>query len=81
MSVESKKRVKKLVSVLATYTLVTATRKKVVEIVETVETIKTTGFGKDGKDGKGCKYLEKSCTSFMYLVPHYLSEKICVGAL
>lgn len=52
MSSKPKKRVKKLVLVLAISTLVTATRKKIVETTKTVEAVKTAGACKNGKDGK-----------------------------
>ena len=66
MSLESEKRVKKLVSVSATSTSMTGTREKAVKnaetgkttkAVETAKAIKTAGADKDGKERKS-EYLE-----------------------
>lgn len=50
------KRVKKPISVLVTFTPVTATRKEVVEIAETIEAVETIGVGEDGKKSKSGEY-------------------------
>ena len=60
VSSKFEKEVKKLVSVLATFRLVTGTREKVVEIAEigkTAKAVKTARTGKDGEESKD-KYLE-----------------------
>lgn len=56
MPLKLKKIVKKLVSVLVTFTLVTAIRKKAIKTAETTEAIKTSGTSENNKEGKGDKY-------------------------
>lgn len=56
MPLKLKKIVKKLVSVLVTFTLVTAIRKKAIKTVKTTEAVKTSGTSENNKEGKGDKY-------------------------
>lgn len=57
MSLESKKRIEKQVSVLATSTLVTTARKAAIEIAETAETVRAIKVAWTGKNSKNSEHL------------------------
>lgn len=56
MSLELKKRVKKLVSVSTTFTSIITSKKEAFKTAETAEAVDTVKASEDGKKSKGSKY-------------------------